>query len=367
MNKGLKKTRETNFELLRIVSMLGIVLIHCLQHGVVNPNSIDEGNANFLVYELFGFIGRFGVICLVMVTGYFMVQRQINLRSLTGLILKTVFYSVVIFLIVGVFDKTIFDAKHLLKSFLPITFRSYWFITCYIVLYLLIPFINLTIKMLNKRQYRVLLIVLSVIFSILPCFTGQSWLDTTDFVHGCVLFVFVYLLAGYLRLYPEKIFNNKKIALTMVVLSQTTIWIFILAMCYIFNRPTSAQYLTVNFSPFIILESLGVFIIFKGLKIKNNNLINWVASSTLAVYLIHENPILYRILWGNVFNIQAQFEGGSMQFVFTTVGSVLIVFCMCVVVDKIVEGIFLNRIIGKIYSILEKTKMYAYTKDVMNL
>lgn len=85
------KVRESNFELLRIVSMLGIVLIHCLQHGVANPSTLDKGSMNYLLYELFGFIGRFGVICLVMVTGFFMIKRQINLRSLTSLIFRTFF------------------------------------------------------------------------------------------------------------------------------------------------------------------------------------------------------------------------------------------------------------------------------------
>lgn len=221
------------------------------------------------------------------------------------------------------------------------------------------------VKTLNKKQYRILLIILFVVFSLLPCLSGQSWLDTTDFAHGCTLFIFVYLLAGYIRLYPEKIFSDRKTALLFIILPQIVIWAFVLVVCYMFNKPMLAQYLTVNSSPFIVIESLGIFIAFKSLRMKNSKLINWVASSTLAVYLIHEHPALCRVLWGGV-NIQAQYEGGTLQFVFAVVFSVLAVFCICVTIDKIVEGIFLKRINNKLFSALERTEIYSYIKCAMS-
>ena len=82
LESSQKAVRNSSLELLRIISMLGIVLIHYFRHGM-NPND-DIITTNRIIYELFSFIGRFGVICFVMITGYFMVNSKIKIRSLVN-------------------------------------------------------------------------------------------------------------------------------------------------------------------------------------------------------------------------------------------------------------------------------------------
>ena len=45
-----------------------------------------------------------------------------------------------------------------------------------------------------------------------------------------------------------------------------------------------------DYSLFVIILGVSLFELFKRIKIKNNNVINYIASTTLTIYLLHDNP-----------------------------------------------------------------------------
>ena len=68
----MKKHRNTNIELLRIISILMIVLSHYSVHSGISRNMLSLGWNRFLL-EITS-LGNIGVIFFVLITGYYSIE-----------------------------------------------------------------------------------------------------------------------------------------------------------------------------------------------------------------------------------------------------------------------------------------------------
>lgn len=80
-----------------------------------------------------------------------------------------------------------------------------------------------------------------------------------------------------------------------------------------------------------LLAAIGIFTVFKNIKISYNPFINTVASTTFAVYLIHNNPIISDWLWNTV--VQANNYFSSPFFLLHMISVSLLLFVMCSVLE----------------------------------
>lgn len=96
----LKKERNSNLELYRIVTMLLIVAHHyVVNSGLIQimPNSETTNNSIFLY--IFGMWGKTGINCFMLITGYFMCKSNITIRKFLKLLLEVEFYKIIIYFI----------------------------------------------------------------------------------------------------------------------------------------------------------------------------------------------------------------------------------------------------------------------------
>ena len=80
LNKG--NVRNSNIELFRIITMLLIVAHHYVVNSGLMPIVISDfpsKASTFLIF--FGWAGKMGINCFVLITGYFMCTSQITLRK----------------------------------------------------------------------------------------------------------------------------------------------------------------------------------------------------------------------------------------------------------------------------------------------
>ena len=85
--------RLSNFELLRVISMLGIVIFHMFYHGNYNVE-IDSINNAFIRY--IQVLGEVGVNVFVLITGYFLSSKtksDLNYKKIFKFIFLLTFYS----------------------------------------------------------------------------------------------------------------------------------------------------------------------------------------------------------------------------------------------------------------------------------
>lgn len=98
-NKNLEKTRQSNFELLRIIAMIMIVSSHLACHGVQH---VLDSNLAYVAYNGGTFVnkiftsflnpaGTVGVALFFMITGFFLCKKEKG--SIKKVALESAFYS----------------------------------------------------------------------------------------------------------------------------------------------------------------------------------------------------------------------------------------------------------------------------------
>ena len=134
------QNRQSNFELLRIISQIYIVLYHIMLYFIY-PASQD---VFFKSIQLWLHIG---VINFVLISGFFGIKPSI--KGLVKLLSIFLVYSIPE-IVYGISLAVSF--KDMIKSLLVISHTHYWFIRTYLFLYLISPILNLWIKKANIKQ-----------------------------------------------------------------------------------------------------------------------------------------------------------------------------------------------------------------------
>lgn len=312
-----------------------IVMHHyVVNSGLLNEMSVQPASLKSIFLYILGAWGKTGINCFVMITGYFMCKSQITLRKFLKLLLQIVFYDVVITAVFIAFGYEPYPMMHMLKELLPIQSIGDGFTSCYLMFYLLIPFMNVLIKNMNQRQHLNLVIVLLFIYTILG--TIPKIEVTMNYVSWfCVL----YFIASYIRLYPIPQKNNVKLwgwnSIALVILSMLSVAsIAVLSQHYGKGIGKIYYFMADTNKIFPVLISITSFLFFKEIKIPQNKFINTVAASTFGVLLIHANSDTMRQwLWKTVCNNAGMYSSNLIY-----IHAILVpisVFALCIVIDHI--------------------------------
>lgn len=324
------KERKSNIELLRIIAMIMIISGHYFWI-LMNRNfgSVPKNN-NYYLVSFFESIFIVGVNLFVLITGYFMIDKiKVNTRKIVTIITTTIFYSIIIYLIINITNKEIFSIKEFIKSIFSIIFYSeYWFIKTYIVLYLLIPFINIGLRNLNKNMFNRLLFILIIIFSVWPSFLPYS--PDGRLGQSIMHFVVLYCIGAYLKLY---FYDNKK----RVWIIRYFIFCIMTFICSI-SKIIPAAAAWGNDFIFNICSSVCLFIYFSKINIKSK-FINELASLMFGVYVIHINRYVAPILYSSV----DKYSESSLLLINLTI-TTLYIFSICSIIDLFRKKIIFNNI-----------------------
>lgn len=202
----MEKKRDSNLELFRVVIMVLIVAHHYVIHSGLLSFALDDFYSVKSLFVLFwGAFGKIGINCFVLITGYFMCTKLITLRKFFKLFLPFYFYKIIIFLAFVFCGYLELNPKNIIASLLPFVQIKDRFLDCYFVFFCFIPFLNILISHLSKRQYLKLLVLCLTIFSVLPSlglklsYSHVTW------------YMVVYLVAAYLRFYLPKVLKRNNV------------------------------------------------------------------------------------------------------------------------------------------------------------
>ena len=345
----METKRLPNFELLRIIAMLMIVMLHLLgnDHGNVLSKTVPYSAAYYVTW-LIEALCIVGVNCYALISGYFLIESSFSWKKALRLAVIVWFYAILLFL-VGVICKWLpLNLKTIFTAMTPITGRAYWYISVYFGLYLLSPFINILIRNLNRKQLRNLIVLCIVLFGILPTILPVYDMLLSGGGLGLAWFCTLYFIAAFIRLYGiEKIGTIQLTKWTWLIVYfcfALLIWISKImiakvtdvALGYTIGTSVFYQYE----SPLCLGESVALFMFFKDLKINRGWIIQKTAGLTLGVYLIHDNPTLRGKLWELV---SPNVEGNILVFIAKLLIILVGIYIACSVIEWIREMLF-NRI-----------------------
>lgn len=286
----MKKEREINYDLMRILVCFFVIILHV---SASNIGLYVAPSYEWKVMNFYDSLSRCCVPIFFMLSGAFLLQKEIDITLLKKYISKYIciyfiwsfLYAIdtlslkVAFTDLGLLVNTIFMSKYHL-----------WFILSLIGIYFIQPILYKINK--NKKLVKYYLL-LFFIFCILKN-TCLDLLDSTNFINQIFSKINIPLLdyVGYFilgnYLYNNKILNIKNRYLILIFI------LILLTSCsityyYDLTNPYSFK-LYNNFSLSVFSESIIIFIIFKNLKINKQKLqttIKIFAPYTFGIYLIH--------------------------------------------------------------------------------
>ena len=367
----MTKKRSANIELLRIVAMFMILTLHFnLKTGALLKLGEPASGVNIFATILEA-VAITGVNVYVLITGYFLSASKVKFSKMLSLILQVYFYTLLIsgamMLVEAYSVKPDDKLDRMLRYLFPISSEHYWFVTAYVIMYVLAPVMNAAVNTLKRKQLKVVIIGLLTWFcfikSIVPVKFGT---DRMGYDFGW--FICLYLIAAYIRKYNVTLFFDAKRSALVYLISVIVIAAFSLIF-YKINLETGAinyetglwegkfTYYSVvpthyNFF-FALTGALGLFSVFRFMRLKENlfaEVIRIIAPYTLGVYLLHMHfEIADRwVEWIEQIIGETPLDNVLMYFIHLVV-SIVIVFFAGVFVDWIRKYIFnfFGRVLGE--------------------
>ena len=341
MTQSVTSTRSSNIELLRIIAMLAIVAHHFVVNlGVFDIMISHLGDIKTSFLLIFGMWGKTGINCFVLITGWFMCNKNISIRKYLKLLLEIYFYNICINLCFFVSGYNAFSIKAFLRILWPFWSIKDGFISCYLLFYLFIPFLNILLQHLTKHQHIYLLSLCLGIYTII----GSVPLFSISFNY-ISWFIIIYILASFLRLYPCNLFANKRFwrtsTLVSILLSISSVLLLEYTDALIRfidrNSPGDFYFFVSDSNKILALwVSVSIFLWVKNIEIPNYTFINKVAASTFGVLLIHANSdTMRRWLWNDVVNCIGKYYYPLGHLIISAFGWVIAIFITCIIIDQL--------------------------------
>lgn len=320
------RDRESSFELLRLLCMFLIVIHHFFVHGLNIKGAY--GDPATVVFFDTGLMCRIDVFILI--SGYFGISFK--LTGAYKYYSQLFFYGCIGYLIHVINGASIGKSLVLNSVFVIGASPGWWFAQYYFFLYLLSPLLNVAIKAMNKAQFGFVLILMTIL-NLYYSFVWRIPINSS----GCGLFQFVYLylLGRYIHiLFDDKQLNFKLGVVTtlFVVFCLLMGWVGLIEMNKGVTLNSIFVYKVYN-HPFVLLSGIFLFLAFVKVKFQSK-WINWIASSTFAIYLIHENVYLSRIIYGYV-PVLISYGSTTFYKAILLMGGALVLMMCCVLVDKV--------------------------------
>lgn len=346
MAETAKNNRNLGIDILRGIAMFFVICQHILgQGGIVANAGVGSGKYYFLSF--LQILATCAVDVYGITTGYLMCEKRFRLSRIVKLWLTTVFWSVAVSCCFFVFVPESRTVSEMVSMFLPILRGRYWFFTAYFVVMLISPVLNVVIRTLSRRQFKLLFAALFVIFGVVPfCSLGYDVMRISGGNHFAWM-IALYLIGGYLRKYYR---------LSAAAPSGSRKWLlgyFLIALVHLAYKiavglvglPNYSDLLLTCVSPLIVGEAVCLFQYFRAVGEKipadgiGGRVIRFAAPGIYAVYVIHVHP---KVFWSS--EIIALFRPwdswNGIQVFGAMVVTALAVFTVCILLDAVRQRLF---------------------------
>lgn len=164
----MKKTRNSNIELLRLVLMAFVVLLHfnndTMGGAFVLVKDLHLENTILRLLEAFC---NCAVNCFMIVSGYFLyTNNKIKFGKVFDILAIVIFYNYLNLFCEIIFLNHPFSIRRIIRCILPANYFAIFYVICYI----LSPFVAKCFRDISFKSVNLLMAMLSLIFIVIPTF-----------------------------------------------------------------------------------------------------------------------------------------------------------------------------------------------------
>lgn len=318
--------RQSNIELLRIVSMFFVLILHANFYAI----GLSEVQNDIIPLSVMSFIQEFsdvGVNVFILISGYFGIHT--SRRGILNFVFQCLFYSCgiyILFLGLGIIDISVLGISECFYLR-----KINWFPKAYLCLYILSPVLNIFVEYATKRQFQIVLISYFIFQTIFGCISEATYFLSLGW--SAMSFIGLYLLARYVRMYPNRLFLQPA-KIDFFIYCIISVVLSLLAIFFI-NKGLFVVYWRLNAyaNPLVIISALYLFLCFSKIKIQSS-IINKIASSCFAVYLLHANPNITERFYTSTIKTIFDNTSGFSSIIYILL-FLIVVYILAILVDQI--------------------------------
>lgn len=297
-----KQARNSSIELLKILAIILIVFSHGMPNGAKELNNcvIDldfADNIQYYIIQIFSNFGQIGNDIFLVCSFWFLSNSDsVRTEKISNLVSDAVFVSIASFCIWSLLGYR-FSMNYVIKQFFPVIFGNSWFLSCYLLMYLIHPMFNIYLNKISKRAHFNLCLVLLCLYS------GVYFVlrNSGAFYNELIGFFVIYVTTAYVKKYSmKKLISHWTVLFGAGVLS----WLCLNALSNVVGKIVGngiTMRWNIFINPCFILISFGLL----GLSLSEpvtNKWINYLSSLSLLIYIIHTNRIVRDYVRFDFFN-----------------------------------------------------------------
>lgn len=263
------------------------------------------------------------------------------------MIVPTLFYSLV-FYVANCAVSGGMVMPDLLKYLFPIHGKAYWFVTMYVALVALSPFLKTLLSALNHKNILLLVGCMLVLNCEVSPTIGYSQIYNADGGGSLAWFVTLFLLGGYVRNYGERLCFVRHAGLCFIGLSLLVTAVYLTRNFHAMSHGGYTVISKPHYNSVFTCAMAVLLLLWASRMVVTNKLWLFVAGLgklTFGVYLIHDNDFVRHYLWDN-FIVADAYYGSPMHLPFVF-GVCVLIFLACAAIERFRISVF-NQITIKI-------------------
>lgn len=293
----------------------------CVQHVVTKADIMDTGTSPYgYVYWFIDMLCCCAVNSYAMISGYVSNKKEIPYKRIINLWFQAIFYSFIVSILMNLlYSKKEISLSFIIKSLMPITNNTFWYVTAYIPLLFLMPFLNQYLDDLKEKELKFLFVVMLFVFSFLAVL-GDSW---SSYGYSCIWIMTLYVIGKIIR--RISLFKKiKSISLMLIyLLSVAVSWLSF----YITGIPRMEEYI----SPTIVLCAMILVVVFSRISIQSE-IIRKVSALALGIYLLQGNSNFSQFFFQNIIPLNGTNLLPTLLLIFLKTLLLMIIGC---IVEKV--------------------------------
>ncbi|MBQ7646655.1 MAG: acyltransferase [Clostridia bacterium] len=348
MESAKRNDRIIGFDILKTIAVIFVLILHINSYCMETTGMDNDPVISYVPYLILEGLAIPAVDIFVLIGSYLMLGKSgVRISNLLKVYFSALFVGL-IGLAAAAAVTDIGSVSAVLSCVFPFAFKGFWYVSIYLLLMLLSPFLNMLIEKLdNRRLIYVTAIILTVVV-LLPTFVPKQIFSFANWGESRLpLFICLYFIAACIKRFE---LHKKSIITGFAIWGSSTLILILLSVIWGIAAKKWGGVFVQSFdllydysSLLVVLEAVGLFLIFCRIKDGSNavkKISSKIAGCSLIIYIYHMHPIIKNmyVKW-NIFEWVNTDSG--IIYIFEVFGVALAVLAAGVIV-----GIALNKIVS---------------------
>ena len=322
--------------------MFMILMRHFVVHDGYDVLNLPLGPERIFLQLVMQGDGKVGVVIFFSISTWFFLDKEqtikSNLKRVWIMERELLFWSLILVTFYPVFDRADLSMKLMVKSVMSLSMGVWWYATAYAIFLALLPFLAKGLKALGREYHLALAATVLVIWgltSFVPLALGSAPYVASSLT-GAFAFVYLFILISAYR-WHMKPFTTRQVWLMIGIgLGFFVLYTAASATLSLLGHNMDI-FITRDWKLPVIMVGFGVFLLFDRVTF-HSRVINRIAQSAFAVYLITDYAASEKLLWTRLFNLQDLYQ--QPLAILRILGILLAIYTTCTLLDFIHQALF---------------------------